>query len=108
MGVRWRHEFAHGACGLPGLSAALKTHQPAPRVPAQHNDTCGNSHGGRAMKSDVEIKRDVEAEFKWDPRIDETDIAVKVNGGAVTLSGFARNYLERHQAEQTAKRVAGV
>jgi osmotically-inducible protein OsmY len=60
------------------------------------------------MKSDVEIKRDVEAEFKWDPRIDETDIAVKVNGGSVTLSGFARNYLEKHEAEQTAKRVGGV
>jgi osmotically-inducible protein OsmY len=60
------------------------------------------------MKSDADIKRDVEAELKWDPQIDETDIALKVNGGAVTLSGYARNYLERHQAEQTAKRVAGV
>jgi osmotically-inducible protein OsmY len=60
------------------------------------------------MKTDADIKRDVEAELKWDPQIDETDIAVKVNGGAVTLSGYARNYLERHQAEQTAKRVAGV
>jgi osmotically-inducible protein OsmY len=60
------------------------------------------------MKSDADIKRDVEAELKWDPQIDETDIAVKVNGGAVTLSGYARNYFEKHQAEQTAKRVAGV
>jgi len=60
------------------------------------------------MKTDADIKRDVEAELKWDPQIDETDIAVKVNGGAVTLSGYARNYFERHQAEQTAKRVAGV
>ena len=60
------------------------------------------------MKSDADIKRDVEAELKWDPQIDETDIAVKVNGGAVTLTGYAGNYLERHQAEQTAKRVAGV
>jgi osmotically-inducible protein OsmY len=60
------------------------------------------------MKSDTDIKRDVEAELKWDPQIDETDIAVKVNGGAVTLTGYARNYFERHQAEQTVKRVAGV
>jgi hypothetical protein len=34
------------------------------------------------MKADADIKRDVEAELKWDPQIDETDIAVKVNGGA--------------------------
>jgi osmotically-inducible protein OsmY len=60
------------------------------------------------MKADANIKRDVEAELKWDPQIDETDIAVKVNGGAVALSGYARNYFEKHQAEQTAKRVAGV
>jgi len=60
------------------------------------------------MKSDADIKYDAEAELKWDPQVDETDIAVKVNGGAVTLSGYARNYFERHQAEQTAKRVAGV
>lgn len=60
------------------------------------------------MKADSDIKRDVEAELSWDPQIDQTDIAVKVNGGALTLSGYARNYFERHQAEQTAKRVAGV
>jgi osmotically-inducible protein OsmY len=63
---------------------------------------------GGAMKSDADIKRDVEAELKWDPRIDETDIAVTVNGRAVTLSGYARNYLERHEAEQMARRVGGV
>lgn len=60
------------------------------------------------MKADTDIKRDVEAELKWDPQIDETDIAVKVNGGAVTLTGYARSYFEKHQAEQTTKRVAGV
>jgi len=60
------------------------------------------------MKADADIKRDVEAELKWDPQLDETDIAVKVNGGAATLTGYARNYFEKHQAEQTAKRVAGV
>jgi osmotically-inducible protein OsmY len=60
------------------------------------------------MRSDSDVKCDVEAELKWDPQVDETDIAVKVNGGAVTLSGYAHNYLERHQAEETAKRVVGV
>ena len=33
------------------------------------------------MKSDSDIKRDVEAELKWDPDIDATDIGVAAKGG---------------------------
>ena len=44
------------------------------------------------MKSDEEIKRDVEAELKWDPDLDATDIAASVKGGVVTLTGFVRSY----------------
>ena len=51
------------------------------------------------MRSDSDIKRDVEAELRWSPDVDETDIAVKVNDGEVTLSGFAHNYLEKYRAE---------
>jgi osmotically-inducible protein OsmY len=39
------------------------------------------------MRSDIEIKKDVEAELKWSPDVDETDIAVKVKTGEVTLTG---------------------
>ena len=60
------------------------------------------------MKSDNDIKRDVEAELKWDPDIDATDIAVAVKGGVVTLTGFVRSYTHKWQAESDAKRVAGV
>ncbi len=60
------------------------------------------------MKSDPQIRQDVEAELKWNPELDSTDIAVKVNEGVVTLSGFARNYYEKSLAEAAAKRVAGV
>ena len=60
------------------------------------------------MKSDTEIKRDVEAELRWDPQVDQTDIAVKVNGAVVTLTGFVRSAAEKYRAEATAKRVAGV
>lgn len=60
------------------------------------------------MKSDTDIRRDVEAELRWSPDVDETDIAVKVNSGEVTLSGYARNYLEKYQAETAVKRVKGV
>lgn len=60
------------------------------------------------MKSDDEIKRDVEAELRWSPQINATDIAVKVNGAEVTLSGFAGSYYEKHQSEIVARRVKGV
>jgi len=60
------------------------------------------------MKSDSDIKRDVEAELKWDPDIDATDIAVAAKGGVVALTGFVRSYTQKWQAESDAKRVAGV
>ena len=60
------------------------------------------------MKSDSEIKRDVEAELQSDPIIDATDIAVAVKSGVVTLTGFVRSYSEKLDAEAAAKRVAGV
>ncbi len=60
------------------------------------------------MKFDTEITKDVEAELKWSPDVDETDIAVKVKNGEVTLTGFVRNYLEKSQAETAVKRVKGV
>src|SRR5579871_4843531 len=60
------------------------------------------------MRSDNDIKRDVEAELRWSPTLDDTDIAVKVNSSEVTLSGFARSYLEKYQAETVVKRVKGV
>jgi osmotically-inducible protein OsmY len=60
------------------------------------------------MRSDSDIKRDVEEELRWDPRIDTTDVAVAVKNGVVTLAGFVRNYMDKFQAEAAAKRVAGV
>jgi osmotically-inducible protein OsmY len=60
------------------------------------------------MRSDSDIKRDVEDELRWDPDIDPTDIAVSVNSGVVTLTGFTRSYMQKYQAEIDAKRVAGV
>ena len=60
------------------------------------------------MKTDTEIERDVKAELGWDPQIDETDIAVTVNGGVVSLTGFAHSYAEKYRADATVKRVAGV
>src|SRR5437868_9071031 len=63
---------------------------------------------GGSMRSDSQIKRDVEDELRWDPDIDPTDIAVAVKSGVVTLTGFVRSYAEKFAAERAAKRVAGV
>jgi osmotically-inducible protein OsmY len=60
------------------------------------------------MKSDSEIKRDVEGELQWDPDLDAADIAVTVKRGVVTLTGFVRSLRQRRQAETAVKRVAGV
>lgn len=60
------------------------------------------------MKTDSEIKRDVELELKWDPDIDTSDIGVSVKNGVVALTGFVRSYSQKYQAERDAKRVAGV
>jgi osmotically-inducible protein OsmY len=60
------------------------------------------------MRSDSDIRRDVEDELRWDPDIDATDIAVNVSNGVVTLTGFVRSYMQKYQAETNAKRVAGV
>jgi osmotically-inducible protein OsmY len=60
------------------------------------------------MRSDSDIKRDVEEELRWDPDIDATDVAVAVKNGVVTLIGFVHTYIEKFEAEAAAKRVAGV
>lgn len=60
------------------------------------------------MRSDSEMERDVREELKWDPDLDAEDIAISVKDGVVTLAGFTRSYSDRLEAEQAAKRVAGV
>jgi osmotically-inducible protein OsmY len=51
---------------------------------------------------------DVEAELQWSPEINQTDIAVKVVSGVVTLSGYVPTYADKYRAEATVKRIAGV
>ena len=47
------------------------------------------------MKTDSELKRDVESELKWDPDIDTTDVGVAVKDGVVTLTGFVRSWSQK-------------
>lgn len=60
------------------------------------------------MKSDNELKKDVEDELRWNPNIDTTDIGISVKNGTVTLTGFVKSYIEKYEAERAVKRVAGV
>ena len=60
------------------------------------------------MKSDEDIRHDVEAELQWDPDIRAADVAVAVKDGVVTLTGFVRSYPQKWQAERDVKRVSGV
>ncbi len=60
------------------------------------------------MKTDSDIELDVKAELRWTPDVDDTDIAVKVNGGEVTLAGFVASYLQKYHAEIAVRRVKGV
>lgn len=59
-------------------------------------------------RADSEIQRQVESELFACPDVDETDIAVKVTGGTVTLTGFARSFFDKFGAEDAVKRVRGV
>jgi osmotically-inducible protein OsmY len=54
------------------------------------------------------VKQDVEAELRSDPAVRAADVAVAVNDGVVTLTGFVRSHRRKRVAEQAAKRVAGV
>ena len=60
------------------------------------------------MKSDTQIKKDVEAELEWDPAINPAAVGVTVKGGIVTLTGRLASLSEKFAAERAAQRVAGV
>src|SRR6266446_5799112 len=81
---------------------------PANKPDVSRQQTWRNDARSSAMKSDIDIKRDVEDELRLNPDLDATDIADAVFNGVVTLSGFVRSYSQRWEAERTAKRVNGV
>ena len=60
------------------------------------------------MTSGNDIRKDIETELRSCPDIDDTDIAVKINGSEVTLSGFANSYMSKYHAEIEARRIKGV
>jgi osmotically-inducible protein OsmY len=59
-------------------------------------------------KTDDQLKRDIEAELSWDPKVNAAQIGVSVNEGAVSLLGTVDTYAQKWAAEDATKRVAGV
>ncbi|MFP4903349.1 BON domain-containing protein, partial [Paraburkholderia sp. BR14261] len=60
------------------------------------------------MKSDLELKRDVEAEVACDRSIQPATIGVEVSNGVVTLSGHPASYAAKVAVQRATARVAGV
>jgi osmotically-inducible protein OsmY len=61
-----------------------------------------------AMKTDREIQQDVFREFRWDSRVDQTEVGVEVGRGVVTLTGTVDSYAKKLAAREAAHRVIGV
>lgn len=60
------------------------------------------------MKTDAQLRKDVEAELEWDPSIDAAHVGVAVQEGVVTLTGHLGSFAEKVAVERATKRVAGV
>ena len=59
-------------------------------------------------KTDNQLKQDIEAELRWDPKVNAAQIGVTVDKGAVSLLGAVDTYPQKWAAEDATKRVSGV
>lgn len=60
------------------------------------------------MKTDAQLKQDVEAELSWDPAVNAAAIGVSVKDGVVSLTGHIDTFAEKRAAEKVLRRVQGV
>jgi osmotically-inducible protein OsmY len=61
-----------------------------------------------SMKTDLQLRQDVETQLDWDPRVDSQQIGVSVKDGVVALTGQVRSYSDWTSAQDAAQSVAGV
>jgi osmotically-inducible protein OsmY len=59
------------------------------------------------MRTDNDVKRDVEDEIRNDPDAESIDIAVSVSAGVLTLTGSVHSYRQKLHVETLAKRISG-
>lgn len=60
------------------------------------------------MKTDAQLQKDVMDELNWQPSLTASEIGVAVKNGVVTLTGSVDTFAKKVQAENAARRVAGV
>ena len=60
------------------------------------------------MSLDNDLTADVSDELFWDPKVDNTTIAVSADGGKITLRGTVGSLREKREAQKAARRVFGV
>jgi osmotically-inducible protein OsmY len=60
------------------------------------------------MSMDTDLVADVSDELFWDPKVDNTAIAVSADDGKITLRGTVGSLREKLEAKKAAERVYGV
>ena len=58
--------------------------------------------------SNNELERQVSDELLWDPKVDNSAIAVSADDGVVSLRGTVGSFREKREAQNDAKSVSGV
>jgi len=64
--------------------------------------------GGKTMKTNVQLQRDVIDELQYEPSIEAAGIGVTAKDGIVTLTGDVKSYAEKWSATLATERVSGV
>jgi osmotically-inducible protein OsmY len=60
------------------------------------------------MKTDTQLRNDIQAELNWAPEVKSSDIGVIVKDGVVTLTGHLASHAEKYAVERAVQRVHGV
>ncbi|WPG41355.1 BON domain-containing protein [Variovorax sp. EBFNA2] len=60
------------------------------------------------MKTDTQLRNDIQAELNWAPDVKTSDIGVIVKDGVVTLTGHLASHAEKYAVERAVQRVHGV
>ena len=60
------------------------------------------------MSLDNDLSADVSDELFWDPKVDNTAIAVSADDGKITMRGTVGSLREKREAKKAAQRVFGV
>jgi osmotically-inducible protein OsmY len=60
------------------------------------------------MKTDTQLRNDIQAELAWAPEVKTSDVGVIVKEGVVTLTGHLASHAEKYAVERAVQRVHGV